>query len=298
MVQSKANGPPCSLVCGMRPLPIGEPKASGLPSHMLEWSLETTGNLLQVKAKFVRPPRSLPKKRGVVRGFSHQARIRMLQMISKIDWEKVPDGLFVTLTVPDECWPMTRSARNIARAGFMRYVEAFHGNHVPAIWRIEWKARKTGKYRGKLLPHFHLVIFGVPYIHHSMIRGWWRSLLKAESALATDVQSLKGKQHHAVYVAKYAAKIADSSSLDSLAYLSSAGRHWGVHRPRLMPFHETEIFDGFTDKQIDQIKALGREAFAWYGEYAELGFTMFGKVAEKYREAIIHIALDTPIENR
>jgi hypothetical protein len=30
------------------------------------------------------------------------------------------------------------------------------------FWRIEWKARKSGLYEGKLVPHFHLMIWGIP----------------------------------------------------------------------------------------------------------------------------------------
>jgi hypothetical protein len=30
------------------------------------------------------------------------------------------------------------------------------------FWRIEWQSRKSGRYEGKLFPHFHLLVWGLP----------------------------------------------------------------------------------------------------------------------------------------
>lgn len=216
----------------------------------------------------------------------------MLKTVSRIAWQYLKAGLFVTLTFPDEVLPMDAYRRNQARYVFFRSLEAYLGRNVSALWRIEWPARKSGKFLGSCCPHFHLIIFSVPFIPYGKVRSWWRQAIGyGDGPLDTKVQSLSDKRHHAVYVAKYAAKPPELY-LDSLSKINIDGRHWGIHRRPEVPWCETVTYDGLNDQQIERLKQVGYDNFRWYGEYAELGFSAFGILGEKLRQEIERICLD------
>jgi hypothetical protein len=68
------------------------------------------------------------------------------------------------LTLPDEsfCEDVTefaRRAKSWLDAYFKRLRRAVPG--VACLWRIEWQDRKTGKFEGRLCPHFHLLVWGL-----------------------------------------------------------------------------------------------------------------------------------------
>lgn len=258
----------------------------------LDWRVEITGDLIEVKAAFLRPPRGLPKKRGRCKGFTRASRLRMLKMVSKVDWAGITRGLFITLTYPDEVSECHHQARQLQRYKVLRSLENYCGNQFGALWRIEWKKRQSGVNRGKFYPHFHLIVPGVKFIPHEVVRAAWRSALGVTGPLATDVRKLSDKSMHQVYIAKYAAKMPDPSSLDYLTYPNIDGRHWGVHRPELIPRHKTIVYDGLSEQCVNALKDMARGEFKWYGEYAELGFCMFGKLGASMVRAVSELCLD------
>jgi hypothetical protein len=182
--------------------------------------------------------------------------------------------------------------RNQARHTFLRDVEHLLGFSIGALWRIEWQKRKSGVNKGKFLPHFHLIIPGCRFIPWQKINERWRAALGYRGFVVTDVRRLSDKTMHQVYIAKYAAKLPELSSLDYLAYLNIDGRHWGVHRPALIPRHKTIVYDGLDEERVEALKSLARENFDWYGEYAELGFSMFGRLGAKMVDAVRKLCVD------
>jgi hypothetical protein len=83
----------------------------------------------------------------------------MLELLAKVEQTAVP--IFVTLTYPDNFPPY--------REDYNGHLEAFCDRiqrRWPAaaiIWKLEFKARKSGKNKGKIAPHYHLFLFGVPW---------------------------------------------------------------------------------------------------------------------------------------
>jgi hypothetical protein len=71
---------------------------------------------------------------------------------------------FVTCTLPDESFDddVARFAKT-AKTWMDVFLKRLHraSPSASAFWRIEWKARKSGKHEGKLFPHFHLLIWGL-----------------------------------------------------------------------------------------------------------------------------------------
>lgn len=102
-------------------------------------------------------------KRGRCKGFSFGSRRRMLDRLNQISVSADhPD--FVTLTLPDDCFEdsvaaFAKTAKlhlDVLLKRLGRVCESACG-----FWRIEWKARKSGKHEGKLFPHFHLLVWGL-----------------------------------------------------------------------------------------------------------------------------------------
>jgi len=267
-------------------------KPARTSSAELDWRVEITGDLVEVKAAFLHPPRGLPKRRGICKGFTRGSRLRMFKMVSRVDWSNIKTGLFLTLTYPDEVAFPDRVARGRHLYVFLRSLENILGAQFGALWRVEWLPRQTGVNRGKVYPHFHLIIPGIRYINWMTIRAAWGRAIGHRGKLVTHVQRLSDSTMHRVYIAKYCAKLPELSSLVHGTYSNIDGRHWGVHRRNLVPMHKKVVYDGLSEACVNELQTIGREKFAWYGEYAELGFSMFGKLGAEMREAVRQLCLD------
>lgn len=102
--------------------------------------------------------------RGVCKGFSFGSRRRMLDRLNQVSvCADHPD--FVTLTLPDDCFEdSVASFAKTAKLHLDVLLKRLHRACPSAsgFWRIEWKARKSGLHEGKLFPHFHLLVWGLP----------------------------------------------------------------------------------------------------------------------------------------
>lgn len=99
-----------------------------------------------------------PPKRGEVSAFTEPSRRRFLHLLASLRREAEP--VFVTLTYPDS-FP-TYSA------DYKRHLELFSQRlrrrwpEMALIWKLEFQTRKSGENQGKIAPHYHLILYGVP----------------------------------------------------------------------------------------------------------------------------------------
>jgi len=104
------------------------------------------------------------KKRRCCRGFSWASRRRMLERVNEVSCgASLPD--FVTMTFPDDCFDdrvdvFAKEAKAKLDVWLKRLARVCP--EAAGFWRIEWKARLSGLYVGKLFPHFHLLVWGLP----------------------------------------------------------------------------------------------------------------------------------------
>jgi hypothetical protein len=102
-------------------------------------------------------------RRGVCKGFSFGSRRRMLNRLNEVSVAAFMP-YFVTATLPDESFDddVARFAKT-AKTWMDAFLKRLHrvSPSATGFWRIEWKARKSGKHEGKLFPHFHLLIWGL-----------------------------------------------------------------------------------------------------------------------------------------
>lgn len=127
-------------------------KLSFARSQAMEWNQEHFYN------------RDRQSVRGVCKGFSFGSRRRMLDRFNQISVAADrPD--FVALTLPDDCFDDCVSSFSKTAKSYLDVLLKRLNRACPSacgFWRIEWKARKSGLYEGKLFPHFHLLVWGLP----------------------------------------------------------------------------------------------------------------------------------------
>ena len=105
-----------------------------------------------------------PEKRGACKGFSDGSRRRMMDKLNTISVAATLPT-FVTMTLPDDVFvesptEFSKQAKFWKDSFTKRLTRVCPA--ASAIWRIEWQTRKSGVYEGRYVPHFHLMIFGLP----------------------------------------------------------------------------------------------------------------------------------------
>ncbi len=217
----------------------------------------------------------------------------MLKLIASLDWDRLKPALFITLTFPDaivknDCVSLTKW-----RAEFFRRMEKWAGKQVAAIWRLEWQVRKSGERCGQLMPHFHLIVFGVDYVHYSAVNEWWGKTLKYDGYLRTEVQGMTNERQLGYYVSKYAAKV--SSSLVISTYLQiPPGRKWGVVRKNLLPFFELKTMRVCLDEVTNMAKERVEEEKPGWIRDEDSGFVLMGTLAAEIGRILF---VDHDLEN-
>jgi len=214
---------------------------------------------------------ALRTKRGEVKGFSSASRRRMLRLVNCLRLDELP--WFVTLTFPD-CVPTPDNCAAAWHRFCMRFRRQFPSGAF--VWRRELQVRKSGSMVGIAVPHYHLLVFGVPPKFTTVdSRGAWvtvrkgcvsvvsRSNCEVETdrvsdrlrewvartwyeavgcgqwshyQAGTNVESLQKIGGVKYYVSKYAAKLSAC-----VAGPYDVGRVWGVCGRCNLPFAERHI---------------------------------------------------------
>lgn len=232
------------------------------------------------------------KTRGRITAFSRASRVRMLALIAKIDWPKITDSTFVTLTYPDDRIAVDLETRTKQRYLYMRYTEKYLQVKVPTIWRLEWKARRSGKRKGEIVPHLHLLQLGVKYVPKKLVREWWGKILGWKEALATHIEKVESGEVASLYVAKYLGKVAGKNALDYNAYLNSSGRHWGVSRKMHVPMGDQITFPDLDVETVIFLKNFAADVIPGYDPRLGESFQIFGNKAVELQEYLQKKKLD------
>lgn len=142
--------------------------------------------------------------------------------------------VFVTLTFPDsweghdnpEEWKVTLKRFEA------RFRRAYPNGAY--IWRQEVIDRKSGARLGELSPHYHLLVFGVPYaiLRRWVYRAWYEAVGTGDTKhLEAGVQVSKIKTRKGIM--RYASKTVGKVMVGELGKLTqieggSSGRWWGI----------------------------------------------------------------------
>ncbi len=265
----------------------GEPEYR-VPS-MLQNSVTIQGKFVEIKGLRPHGNPPPPGTRKPITEFSRKARLRLLKLIAKIDWSRLPHGMFITLTYPDECLPFSIRQATMQRSHFIRKLEKHLTGKVPILWRKELKDRQSGRHRGKLVSHWHLSVFSDKRIDAAVMNDWWRKEIKWPWEIQCHWRPLDSGEHAAFYLAKYLSKQVQEVLLDYQPNLTNPGRAYGITRKTLLPMHEITYMEEIPPLQWAEI--MGEAERIWNDEsFASLtNFTMLGVSAMDMAKKIIEV---------
>lgn len=106
--------------------------------------------------------------RSKCRGFSYSSRKRMMNSMNSVSCG-APLPAFVTLTFPDIVLApfFSGDGLGVLAQYSKRQLDSFVKRLLrvspgaSAFWRLEWQSRKSGDFEGWLVPHFHLMVWGL-----------------------------------------------------------------------------------------------------------------------------------------
>lgn len=163
-------------------------------------------------------------KRNVISAFSRASRKRLLEKMARS--RNMDSGYFGTFTYPGDFTYESKDVKSHLSTFRKRIFRLLPQARI--IWRMEILPRQTGDSAGEFVPHFHLLIFGIPYGHEvwleSKLSEWWDEIANHNDAdvpfLRSEVKQIRSRKMAVYYASKYAAKVSDWSD-------SEFGRHWG-----------------------------------------------------------------------
>ena len=177
--------------------------------------------------------------RGEITGLSRQARRRMLLVSRNCDC------LFaeVTLTYPG-AFPCEG---RLVKYHVKRLLQELRRHGLAGLWFLEFQERGA--------PHFHLFVDG--FVDRAWLAFTWYGIVGSEDErhleAGTEVSRIRKPHAAAVYVAKYAAKMAQKSV--PLQY-RSVGRFWG--RFGGLKVRAVELFTARAGDVIAQVRLVRR----------------------------------------
>jgi hypothetical protein len=193
-------------------------------------------------------------KRGKVHGFSRKSRQRFLTFVAKLRRTVLP--LFVTLTYP-EWWPEEW-------ATWKDDLDTFIKNHVQRKWpkaAVIWKLEPQK--RGA--PHFHLMIFGVPYMPKEWLAQTWYEVAGTNDPKHLQAGTKVERARSFRGVMCYAGKKYMGKEFKLPPGWESVGRFWGAYGRDHFPESKVMEFK-MTVAELHRFRRLVRRFFASKGK--------------------------------
>lgn len=240
--------------------------------------LDFQGGLVVARVKRKAAPRGGP--RGVVSEFSPASRNRLLKFFARLDahaW-----AVFITLTYMQD-FPSPAVAKTHLRAFEARLMYFAPG--CSWVWRMEFQKRGA--------PHFHFVVFGLPFLEKKRVQEWWAEIIGAPGERPfTRIEALKSRRKLTAYVSKYVAKVGGGvDGFNLLAYLQdgefvhpvtgelsgSVGRWWGVGNRSKLPFavQAVVVLSAAALPFLYQFRRAARHVWRGVSRRPEQGFSLF-----------------------
>jgi len=257
-----------------------------------EITVSAHGRLLKMKSLGVAGNVS-GGKRGKVTLFTNSSRFRLLQKMATVKGKGL-QSVFITLTYGQK-FPSPKEAKRHLD-NFLKRIRR-HYALVSGFWRFEFQQRGA--------PHFHVILFDLPFIPKAVIKRWWGKVVghefwdyTNEKAVPpfTRIEFLRGYRKATSYVAKYVAKVSPAdggaSGFNIASYLTAEGefihpvtgesdggigRWWGVFNADCLPLAELVeiVVNGFDATIIDTFKRA-IAALRWrINAHSRAGFTSF-----------------------
>ena len=247
-------------------------------------TLAKQGSLIKATRPFTGAIYNHPGVRGEVQPFSRATKRRMVYKLASINREYRPD--FVTLTYPGRYEGDVKSVKRDLNVFGKRLARL----DACAIWRLEFKERKTGASVGEIVPHFHFFVWwldGGSLDDHRqwLARSWYEVVGSGQEShlkACENCQTMRSWNGVMYYAAKYITK-------DVVGKIPEhCGRQWGWINEDRIPWSEVET----EEITVDQCKTAFQifESYAgsiWREECPSR--TLLNETPEKVRAAILSV---------
>lgn len=139
--------------------------------------------------------------------------MRLLWTLAHVSLDHFSSSTFLTLTYPKGDPNATLAKTHLDT--FLKRLRRLFPT-AAALWKLEYTKAAT--------PHFHLLLFGVPFWHHRRAASAWAQIVgsnhPSHRAAGTRIETLNSKRHALRYIAKYVSKASPIPN-------SHRGRIWG-----------------------------------------------------------------------
>lgn len=193
-------------------------------------TLAVGGSVLKLKAaKVPRGPRPNGRRQKITH-FSAQSRGRLLELLASINQAACPRlPLFITLTYPS-VYPASGEAVKRHLDMMLKRIKREFPQSA-AIWKLEYQRRGA--------PHFHMLLFGVPFLSRYWLSKCWFDVVQSNDErhlkAGTRVEFIKSWRGVMWYAGKYVAKVDVGEGQEG------CGRFWGVMARELLPIEIIEV---------------------------------------------------------
>ena len=160
-------------------------------------------------------------KRGTIKGFTAEARKRLLTVVSRL-----PEDVHyrvVTLTLPGyfRPWDSPEEQARLIAAFRKRVMRAFPGSF--GVWRKEWQERGAA--------HWHILIGRAKGMSMKWVAQNWNAIVdptdKAHLRAGTQVEFVRSRNGVVRYMAKELGKTVQTMEVDRMVYwYGTSGRSW------------------------------------------------------------------------
>lgn len=167
-------------------------------------------------------------RRSEVRSFSRASRRRLLWQLANIDQTAFEKCLFLTLTYPAE-----ESMATAHKSHLDSLLKRLHRAHpdVAALWKLEYTKRNT--------PHYHILLFGLAFLHHQDLAKSWSAVVKSSNPnherAGTSIERPRSAEMMSRYITKYFSKSAPLPP-------NHRGRIWGKSGSFIHALSQQKIF--------------------------------------------------------
>jgi hypothetical protein len=209
-------------------------------------------------------------------------------------------AVFLTLTYPgrEEELPTPDEAKAHLRAFLERFRRRYP--ECSGVWRLEFKSSGARSYH----PHFHLILFRLPWVSKEAVQRWWREVIDCEwERPFTRVEAVRSWRGVMSYAGKYIT--GEEGGLDHVAYphagfdsetgevvgevdvesgLVHTGRVWGVFNRDFLPYAELREFVLGVGAWFFDLKRSARRKWDGVNDNAWAGFTLFVDNPERWVE--------------
>jgi hypothetical protein len=216
--------------------------------------------------------------RQAITHFSRRSRKHLLDTFAIMQWYG-HTATFITLTYHDDL-PTAEQAKTHLRAFLKRVFRRF--GEVPVVWRLEPQARGAW--------HFHLIAVDLPYYHWKECLKDWREVTGDPTITNIKLEFCYTSKQVRCYVAKYVAKVAPQSNLDTAANLAAdhfPGRFWGIENRKNITWAQIIEVISSTMDGLHDFKRAARRYWRGINRKGDAGFSLYVQNAERWFEYLL-----------